>query len=599
MNYEAEREIIQLLKNSSVAISLNDSVGTGFFVAPNLILTCAHVVESADRQLIQVFSPIYGWSSEALVEHIFESPTDLALIRLQSSISDYSCVYLDRYVPSIGQHLYAYGHPDNDYRSGDSITLEFEGESYLENILLYKLKSGEVDFGFSGSAVLNRLTGGVCALVQRSRGIDTDLGARAIAANVILEKIPDLSEWQKTYHYSDLRWISSLPWDIEALDSDWKILNLKRKKLKRYFSVMWFLFKTFIIWSIFGRLTNNSFPIAELRKLFWRAKAGKLGEELKAQKEALQELRSCEYLDTDLSAEELNNLESRCWLIVEAIEIGSSHRGSKEASRIFRTVEVLDEQRTEILDFIESEEKDFPKWGWVQSRWKDAVSVIIARTAVDYNQTEEVLNRLIFECVEELTQISEYATEILDQSYFDLHENLNFYFSSHSYVATILSKALPDMSHLIDLSTEKILGELDREIYKNPTLKLLLKTRILVDFASQRIHEESTVEIISMDDKPPIRVRQRLNSAGAGNKNRYHFHSKCDRYPKIEKPGEKVLCFDTFEDAEAQNHKPCNTCENLALNQLIKKRRNNKKYSQREAALYYQSKLKQKTHVEN
>ncbi|MEA5627352.1 trypsin-like serine protease [Nostoc sp. UHCC 0251] len=42
------------LQRCTVRLNVSSSQGTGFFVAPNWILTCAHVVESAKDNPVQV-----------------------------------------------------------------------------------------------------------------------------------------------------------------------------------------------------------------------------------------------------------------------------------------------------------------------------------------------------------------------------------------------------------------------------------------------------------------------------------------------------------------------------------------------------------------
>ncbi|MFW5779697.1 MAG: trypsin-like peptidase domain-containing protein, partial [Coleofasciculus sp.] len=43
-----------LLQQCTVKLSLPGGWGTGFFVAPQWILTCAHVVKKAEREPVQV-----------------------------------------------------------------------------------------------------------------------------------------------------------------------------------------------------------------------------------------------------------------------------------------------------------------------------------------------------------------------------------------------------------------------------------------------------------------------------------------------------------------------------------------------------------------
>jgi hypothetical protein len=124
------------------------------------------------------------------------------------------CVYLHEKV-DLGDELYSYGYTDN-YRNGDSTT--FESEGWADQQQLLKLKGGEVRYGLSGAPILNLRTGGVCALVKSTRGVDTVMGGRAVPTSTILRLFPELIAQQKTFHASDNSWYRNLtPQQIQLL----------------------------------------------------------------------------------------------------------------------------------------------------------------------------------------------------------------------------------------------------------------------------------------------------------------------------------------------------------------------------------------------
>ena len=53
------QKLEELLKSCTVKISLPDQVGwgTGFFAAPGIILTCAHVVRESVNRQVNIFWP--------------------------------------------------------------------------------------------------------------------------------------------------------------------------------------------------------------------------------------------------------------------------------------------------------------------------------------------------------------------------------------------------------------------------------------------------------------------------------------------------------------------------------------------------------------
>jgi predicted NACHT family NTPase len=176
--------------------------GTGFFVAPEWILTCAHVVQEAKGQPIQVW-----WQKqelEAVVERALPDP-DLALLRVTlPAAANPPCVYLDEEIHS-RDPLYLFGYPDQDFPNGCPVTFQCEGFTGDEPALI-KFALGQVRPGMSGSPLLNQRTGKVCGIVKFTRDRSTDLGGGAIPTRVILEQFPQLRDLQQEFHGSDRRW---------------------------------------------------------------------------------------------------------------------------------------------------------------------------------------------------------------------------------------------------------------------------------------------------------------------------------------------------------------------------------------------------------
>jgi S1-C subfamily serine protease len=53
MNYQSETQLRHLLQQSTVSITTPNGQGTGFFVAPGLVLTCAHVIDGVNASQIK------------------------------------------------------------------------------------------------------------------------------------------------------------------------------------------------------------------------------------------------------------------------------------------------------------------------------------------------------------------------------------------------------------------------------------------------------------------------------------------------------------------------------------------------------------------
>src|SRR5690242_7347194 len=171
--------LFRLLKQCTVRIEDDGGrgQGTGFFVAPGLILTCAHVVQAAQARNANVTVFWNARPYEAQVNTYFAEPEpDLALLQLLDPVQ-HPCVLLSReYAPF--DKLYAYGYPEN-YPYGSSLTAECEGEAGLENHFMMRFKKGLVIPGMSGSPLLNLETCGVCGLIELTWDRYTPLGGRA------------------------------------------------------------------------------------------------------------------------------------------------------------------------------------------------------------------------------------------------------------------------------------------------------------------------------------------------------------------------------------------------------------------------------------
>jgi hypothetical protein len=179
----------------------SENWGTGYFVAPGLLLTCAHIVRDAGGQLIQVIWQEQGF--EAVVSEVTSKDIDLALLKLQGTVFEHPCALLDTAIEP-GDSLYTFGYPD-DFPEGATITLQSEGLAF-DNTRLIKLKSGQVRPGMSGAPLLNMRTSKVCGVVSDTRGRSTDLGGLAISTTTIFEQFPDLLEVNQEFHQQDRQW---------------------------------------------------------------------------------------------------------------------------------------------------------------------------------------------------------------------------------------------------------------------------------------------------------------------------------------------------------------------------------------------------------
>ena len=199
--------------------------GTGFIVAPGLILSCAHVVRGADNQYHK--GPVKIWQKQNFISEAevkkWLPDLDIALLEFcPPPDSEFPCVYLDEAVAS-GDELYTFGYPDQDYPNGCPVTFDCEGLTGDEPPLI-KFKHGQVRPGISGAALLNQRTGKVCGIVKFTRSRGDDLGGGAVTTSVILSQFSALVELQQRFHRRNKRWIDNIavttPYNIPPLPTD-------------------------------------------------------------------------------------------------------------------------------------------------------------------------------------------------------------------------------------------------------------------------------------------------------------------------------------------------------------------------------------------
>jgi tetratricopeptide (TPR) repeat protein len=220
-----DHPLLREVSHCTVRIKIGDEIGTGFFVSPGLILTCRHVVNNASDEIPCEW--YRDWPDrtrpevplKAKIDSISPEPgPDLALLRVIDFLGSVSwsedepvpvpkhgCVYLDPEV-RLNDSLWTFGN-SQDYPRGDCASFRLEGESRDANGILHlKTKEGQAISGFSGAAVLNLRTGGVCAIQRRSRDLRMDLGSRAIPISLAFEVFPGLRERHAKFHAVDERW---------------------------------------------------------------------------------------------------------------------------------------------------------------------------------------------------------------------------------------------------------------------------------------------------------------------------------------------------------------------------------------------------------
>lgn len=211
-----QSDLLRHLAECTVAITYSGKLGTGFFLGPGLILTCAHVISGSEAESIPDIRVSWNgveFDGEVPVGRYLPKPgPDLALLRV--SLNQHPWVLIDarRNAVDVDDRVASFGYPET-HRAGDFATFVVEGLEVRHN-RHGKLKLGQAEAGMSGSPVLNLNTGAVCGIMRLTRDRHSDLGARFVTMFAVSEKLPEalsaqdspsLREWLGLLTDSQLR----------------------------------------------------------------------------------------------------------------------------------------------------------------------------------------------------------------------------------------------------------------------------------------------------------------------------------------------------------------------------------------------------------
>lgn len=276
----ASKEIEALLKACTVKVLSYGNTGTAFFVAPGLLLTCAHVVRGAAKRSLDIIWAKNGKSYTAHTFWISPNPekVDIALLKVASEMPLHPCVYIDRAVEvgdedyRVNDEVYSYGYMKT-YPNGAGVTGKSEwltGDSPP----LMKFKGGQIESGLSGSALLNFKTGKVCGIVKETRSSTFPKGGGAVPISVAyrhLFDVIDLHRLQRDFHQNNADWQRCFEASLPNLPSlHWP--NLKPNKgaasfILNYIFALAFLTALLLSWFFLGLWSKAEFPFGFLYEL--------------------------------------------------------------------------------------------------------------------------------------------------------------------------------------------------------------------------------------------------------------------------------------------------------------------------------------------
>jgi tetratricopeptide (TPR) repeat protein len=205
----------RLLRAATVRVEGGARPGAGFFLAPGLVVTCAHVVRDATDLTI-----VWGEAGEhtaagrpemVLCDRGRPIPAldadypDVAV--LQVAAKGHPCVALDEDMPTFADRFRIYGFPTEGgsvvLTPGDLSYRGIKGQTPTEFI---DLSSDRVKGGMSGAPLLNLRSRGVCGVMVATRSEASPDGGLAVPWVAVQSELAAVIEANRAFHEIDRSW---------------------------------------------------------------------------------------------------------------------------------------------------------------------------------------------------------------------------------------------------------------------------------------------------------------------------------------------------------------------------------------------------------
>jgi tetratricopeptide (TPR) repeat protein len=188
--------------------------GAGFFLAPGLVVTCAHV--TGDVEELEVLwrpdaAPVPARLELKLCDRGRPVPDlaadypDIALLRVEAA--GHPCVALDEDMPTYGDSFQSYGYPEE----GGSVlltpaALDYRGTKSQHPTPFIDLASDTVKPGMSGGPLLNVRSKAVCGVLVATRSPSSPDGGLAVPWVAVRDQLAEAMGANRAFHAANHSW---------------------------------------------------------------------------------------------------------------------------------------------------------------------------------------------------------------------------------------------------------------------------------------------------------------------------------------------------------------------------------------------------------
>ncbi|CAK8719713.1 hypothetical protein KKHLCK_08890 [Candidatus Electrothrix laxa] len=200
----------ELMPSCTTQVQTPAGTGIGCFVAPGLLLTCAHLVAPSHKENAAITVSLGSGSVPAVTTRLALSAN---LVLLEIAHQDHACVYLHE---SLQKDDFLYGHIPGPSEN-NAITFQYEGSP--EHGIPVRVHLQESRSDACGMPLVNLRTGGLCGmLIRNSEGTVQTLSLVPTAA--IFNAFPELRPMRDAYHLKNRVWWNRLIPEFTANNID-------------------------------------------------------------------------------------------------------------------------------------------------------------------------------------------------------------------------------------------------------------------------------------------------------------------------------------------------------------------------------------------